>query len=144
MEKREPERIENQLNFPVDAYLEIDGGNRRGAGPRPRENTEHQKRVRAKDAMDLAFNGQPKSKFLLIIEMDYMPRYEGQRAVKAIPGEHKWPIHHIEYRDDSDKYRVIFHFDCTKKIVSVSSDEDSPMENHKDPTIIHPDEPGGS
>jgi len=93
--------------------------------------------------MNLAFNGQPQSKFLLIIEMDYMPRYEGKRAVKAIPGDHKWPVHHIEYRDDPDKYRVIFHFDCTKKIVSVSSDGNT-MEVHKDPTVIHPEEPGGS
>ena len=117
MEKSEPEKIVNKLSFPVEAFLKIDNQKRRGAGPKPNRDAKHQKRVEAKGELELAFDGKPKSEFVLIIEMDYMPRYEGHRAVKAIPGNHLWPVHHIEYRDFPKKYRINFMaLYCTKKM----------------------------
>jgi len=142
-QSKRPPCIVNDLNFPVNAYFKI-GERKRGAGnPVPRSKDKYESKIGPNSNLPYHFDRHPGKELILIIEMDYMPKYETKEAVKAIPGKSFGPVHHIEFRNDVDKYRIIFHYKELPKEKPGSGDENE-MVVHRDPTVIHPDDPGGS
>lgn len=136
---KEPSVI-NKLDFPVDAYLKIDGGDKRGAGePKVGSKGEFKSRVPAKDSLPIYMESRAFQKMLLIVEMDYLPRCDGIEAIKAIPGTRFGPVHHTEFLIEEKKYVVKFHYGTHKKKYLENDDK----ARDKDPTIIHPNDPGG-
>jgi hypothetical protein len=134
---KRPPGIANELNFPVNAFFKI-GIRKRGAGkPIPRSKDKYESKIAPKGHLPYHFNKHPGKELILMIEMEYMPRHEGKEAVKAIPGKRFGPVHHIEFRDDQDKYRIIFHY---KSVPKNSDTDDEELVVDKDPTVIHPDE----
>ncbi|NBC64911.1 MAG: hypothetical protein GVY07_04500 [Bacteroidetes bacterium] len=129
--------IYNDLDFPVNAYQEIDGGNRRGAGePKTKSTGKFESHVPARGDLTIHLKSRAFNKMLLIIEMDYFPRRDGIDAIKVIPGIRFGPAHHTEYLNQKDKYIIKIHYgsDTKKELDNNNKVRD------KDPRIIHPED----
>jgi hypothetical protein len=132
--------IKNELDFPIYATLKIDTNLNQGVKNKTDKEALSGIEILPGDSHRVTFQSLPQKSVLLTLEMDYFPSSDGVQAIKVAPGEHWWYVHHIEYRDDPDRYRIMIHYDCTKTITLSTSIDDTPMETHKDPTVIHPDE----
>ena len=125
-----PRYLKNKLVIPFDAFFMPEGrANRRGAGRGGNSRVEA-----SQHDFELDLSGLGNS-FKLQIELEHLPGNPNRRSVAFAPGYLPGSLHHVEFHNmPRNKFLMIVHFE---------SEEGHDDKTHIDPTVFHPDEPGG-
>ena len=87
----------------------------------------------------------PQGAFKLMIETFSIPSKKGIRGIQVASGSDIGEIDHFEVIQKGNQMKAILHY--TEVIVSKNKEKGKipgSDKQHVDPTVFHPDEPGGS
>lgn len=129
-------KLINNLNVDIDAFIKINDGKRRGAGPPDNngKNTTHVPKGGGKLVIHVGNSSAIKNLHLFLV-MDEIPQ-KNSEGIQINPGHIPGvTAHHFEFLIKNGKYEVVIHY----KQSSEKRNGKQKGREHEDPEVSHPE-----